>query len=67
MRRSSTSMSSTPSSGLIHFAYEIERGVRFHSDPMELIGFRRITVETREPVVVNEDVETGRPKPATRS
>jgi GAF domain-containing protein/CheY-like chemotaxis protein/HPt (histidine-containing phosphotransfer) domain-containing protein len=47
-----------PSSGLIHFAYEIERGVRFHSDPMELIGFRRITVETREPVVVNEDVET---------
>jgi GAF domain-containing protein/CheY-like chemotaxis protein/HPt (histidine-containing phosphotransfer) domain-containing protein len=47
-----------PSSGLIHFAYEIERGVRFHSDPMELIGFRRITVETREPVVVNEDMET---------
>jgi GAF domain-containing protein/CheY-like chemotaxis protein/HPt (histidine-containing phosphotransfer) domain-containing protein len=46
------------SSGLIHFAYEIERGIRFHSDPMELIGFRRITVETREPVVVNEDVET---------
>ncbi|HEY2965606.1 MAG TPA: GAF domain-containing protein [Actinomycetota bacterium] len=47
-----------PSSGLIHFAYEIERGVRYHSDPMELIGFRRITVDTREPVVVNEDVET---------
>jgi GAF domain-containing protein/CheY-like chemotaxis protein/HPt (histidine-containing phosphotransfer) domain-containing protein len=47
-----------PTSGLIHFAYEIERGIRFHSDPMELIGFRRITVETREPVVVNEDVET---------
>jgi GAF domain-containing protein/CheY-like chemotaxis protein/HPt (histidine-containing phosphotransfer) domain-containing protein len=47
-----------PSSGLVHFAYEIERGVRFHTDPMELIGFRRITVETREPVVVNEDLET---------
>jgi GAF domain-containing protein len=46
-----------PASGLIHFAYEIERGVRFHSDPMELIGFRRITAETRVPVIVNEDVE----------
>jgi GAF domain-containing protein/CheY-like chemotaxis protein/HPt (histidine-containing phosphotransfer) domain-containing protein len=44
------------SSGLLHFAYEIERGVRFHSGPMELIGFRRIALETREPVVINEDV-----------
>ncbi|HET7928394.1 MAG TPA: GAF domain-containing protein [Actinomycetota bacterium] len=45
-----------PSSGRLHFAYEIERGVRFHSAPMEQIGFRRIALETREPVVINEDV-----------
>jgi GAF domain-containing protein/CheY-like chemotaxis protein/HPt (histidine-containing phosphotransfer) domain-containing protein len=44
------------STGLLHFAYEIERGIRFHSGPMELIGFRRIALETREPVVINEDV-----------
>ncbi len=43
--------------GLIHFAYEIERGVRFHTDPIEIIGFRKIALETREPVVVNEDME----------
>ncbi|MGA9160405.1 MAG: GAF domain-containing protein [Actinomycetota bacterium] len=43
--------------GLIHFAYEIERGVRFHTDPIEIIGFRKIALETREPVVVNDDIE----------
>jgi GAF domain-containing protein/DNA-binding response OmpR family regulator len=48
-----------PSSGLIVFAYQIERGVRFHSDPIEVIGFRRIALETREPVTVNEDWEAG--------
>ncbi len=25
----------------IHFAYEIERGVRFHDEPIEIIGFRQ--------------------------
>jgi GAF domain-containing protein/CheY-like chemotaxis protein/HPt (histidine-containing phosphotransfer) domain-containing protein len=43
--------------GLVHFPYTIEKGMRFHDDPVELIGFRRITIETREPVVVNEDLE----------
>ena len=41
----------------IHFAYEIERGVRFHTDPIELLGFRRVALETREPVIVNDDIE----------
>ncbi len=42
---------------LVNFAYTIEKGVRFHDEPMELIGFRRMTLETREPIVVNEDLE----------
>ena len=54
-----------PASGLIHFPYTIERGVRFPDEPIEVIGFRRIVLETREPVVINEDVEAasvaGRP------
>ena len=38
-----------PASGLIHFPYTIERGVRFPDEPIEVIGFRRIALETREP------------------
>ena len=41
----------------IHFAYEIERGVRFHTDPIEILGFRKVALETREPVIVNDDIE----------
>jgi GAF domain-containing protein/CheY-like chemotaxis protein/HPt (histidine-containing phosphotransfer) domain-containing protein len=41
----------------IHFAYEVERGVRFHTDPIEILGFRKIALETRQPVVVNDDIE----------
>ena len=55
-----------PDSGLLHFPYTIERGVRFPDEPMELIGLRRRALETREPVVVNEDakrisLESGQP------
>ena len=46
-----------PASGLIHFPYTIERGVRFPDEPIEVIGFRRIALETREPYVINEDIE----------
>ena len=46
-----------PASGLIHFPYTIERGVRFPDEPMEVIGYRRIALETREPYVVNENNE----------
>jgi PAS domain S-box-containing protein len=41
----------------IHFAYEIERGVRFHTAPIEILGFRKVALETREPVIVNDDIE----------
>ena len=54
------------SSGLVQFPYVIEKGVRLEEDPIELIGHRRIAVETRQPVVIDEDlvaksVEVGQP------
>ncbi|MEP6757910.1 MAG: GAF domain-containing protein, partial [Actinomycetota bacterium] len=54
------------SSGLVHFPYVIERGVRLQEDPIELIGQRRIAIETRQPVLINEDLvaksaEVGQP------
>jgi GAF domain-containing protein/DNA-binding response OmpR family regulator len=52
--------------GLIHFPYTIERGVRFPDEPMAVIGLRRIVVETREPLLVNRNtlqaaIEAGQP------
>jgi GAF domain-containing protein/CheY-like chemotaxis protein/HPt (histidine-containing phosphotransfer) domain-containing protein len=54
------------SSGLVQFPYVLERGERLQEEPIELIGHRRIAVETREPVVINEDLvarsaEVGQP------
>jgi GAF domain-containing protein/CheY-like chemotaxis protein/HPt (histidine-containing phosphotransfer) domain-containing protein len=46
-----------PSTGLIHFKYTIEKGVRFHDEPIEVIGFRRIVLDTQEPLVVNDELE----------
>ncbi len=37
-------------SGLIHFPYAIERGERSTDEPIELIGFRKHVVGTREPL-----------------
>ena len=45
------------SSGLIRFPYTIERGVRFPDEPIQVIGLRRVALTSREPVVVNEDIE----------
>jgi GAF domain-containing protein/CheY-like chemotaxis protein len=39
----------------IRFTYTIERGVRFPNDSMPVIGPRRAVLETREPLVFNED------------
>ena len=54
------------SSGLVQFPYVIEKGIRLDEEPIELIGHRRVAVETRQPVVINEDlvarsVEVGQP------
>jgi PAS domain S-box-containing protein len=40
--------------GLLHFPYAIERGVRFPDEPIELIGYRKHVVETREPLMISE-------------
>jgi GAF domain-containing protein/DNA-binding response OmpR family regulator len=39
----------------IHFPYTIERGVRFPDEPMAIEGPRAHVLETREPLVFNED------------
>ena len=41
-------------SGLLHFPYTIERGVRFPDEPIELIGYRKHVMETREPLMIAE-------------
>ena len=41
-------------SGLVHFLYTIERGVRFPDEPIELIGFRKHVIETRETLMIEE-------------
>jgi PAS domain S-box-containing protein len=43
-------------SGLIHFPYTIERGVRYPDEPIELIGFRKHVMATREPLLIDADV-----------
>ena len=44
-------------SGLLHFPYAIERGVRFPDEPIELIGFRKHVMETREPLLVDDSTD----------
>jgi PAS domain S-box-containing protein len=41
-------------SGLLRFPYTIERGERFPDEPIELIGFRKHVMETREPLMIEE-------------
>jgi GAF domain-containing protein/DNA-binding response OmpR family regulator len=40
--------------GLFHFPYTIERGVRFPDDPIPIRSFRRVVVETGQPVLVED-------------
>ncbi len=42
--------------GLLRFPFTVERGVRFPDEPMPLIGFRRHVMETREPLLINQDM-----------
>ncbi|MGH2381881.1 MAG: GAF domain-containing protein, partial [Candidatus Limnocylindria bacterium] len=39
----------------IRFPYTIERGVRFPDQPMEIIGLRKQVLESRQPLLINED------------
>jgi PAS domain S-box-containing protein len=42
---------------LLHIPYLIERGERLRPDPLPLGGFRKHVLETREPLMINEDLE----------
>ncbi len=42
-------------SGLFHFPYTIELGVRYPDEPLGLIGFRKYVMETGEPLLIAED------------
>jgi GAF domain-containing protein/DNA-binding response OmpR family regulator len=42
--------------GMFHFPYTIERGVRFPDQPMELVGFRREVMESGQALMLNEGV-----------
>jgi GAF domain-containing protein/CheY-like chemotaxis protein len=42
---------------LMRFPFVIERGVRFDDHPGPVIGFRRLVLETREPILVSDDLE----------
>ena len=46
-----------PSDALLHFPFSIEKGIRYHDEPMALIGFRRRVFESKEPLLINRDVE----------
>ena len=43
--------------GLLHDAYIVERGERLESEPYAAPGFSRHVLDTREPLLVNENVE----------
>ena len=42
--------------GLLHFPYAIERGERFPDEPGQIAGFGGLAMQTREPLLVNEDM-----------
>ncbi len=43
-------------SGFIHFSYIMERGERLQAEPMPVAGFAKYVMETRESVLIVEDV-----------
>jgi len=52
--------------GLIRFPYAIERGERFPDEPIELMGFRKHVIETRESLLIVENVDTARERYSSR-
>src|SRR5215470_3374254 len=41
---------------MIHPRYVIERGERFYEEPRPLVGFRKKVYDTRQPLLINEDI-----------
>jgi PAS domain S-box-containing protein len=46
--------------GLLHYPYIIERGQRLEQDPLPVGGFAKHVLETREPVLITENLEAER-------
>jgi PAS domain S-box-containing protein len=44
-------------SGMLQFPYVIERGERLETEPIPLLGFRKHVIESREPLLIAEDME----------
>ena len=44
------------SDGLMHFPYGVEHGVRLPDSPLPLVGFRRMLLESQEPLLINENM-----------
>lgn len=42
---------------ILNFPYTIERGIRFPDEPMQLIGFRKYVIETRQPLLIERNNE----------
>ncbi|MGZ4391455.1 MAG: GAF domain-containing protein, partial [Gaiellaceae bacterium] len=43
--------------GLLHFPYIIERGVRLQAEPRPPIGFAKHVIDTREPLLITENLD----------
>jgi GAF domain-containing protein/DNA-binding response OmpR family regulator/HPt (histidine-containing phosphotransfer) domain-containing protein len=43
--------------GLLHYPYSIERGVKYHDEPISPVGPTRHVLESRETVLISEDFE----------
>jgi PAS domain S-box-containing protein len=43
--------------GLLRFVYQIERGVHYPNVTVPVVGFRKHVMETREPLVILEDMD----------
>ena len=41
---------------LIHFPYTIERSVRLRDEPLQILGFRKYVLETRQYLLINENM-----------
>ncbi|MDQ5814739.1 MAG: response regulator, partial [Actinomycetota bacterium] len=41
---------------LLRFPYSIEKGVRYPDEPVEVFGFRRHVMETKQPLMINTNV-----------
>ncbi|HKD93714.1 MAG TPA: GAF domain-containing protein, partial [Gaiellaceae bacterium] len=42
--------------GLVHYPYGVSRGERMSDSPLPLVGFRKVLLESQEPLLINENL-----------